>query len=216
MSKKTSIRTLVFLGLLWLALAHDTAEQETVEATTIQPPSLQTGARLTIESHLLPPATENNSLSNWQNCFKDSINSTQEFAQNEMLKSIGSESIETANEIFENLHIQTPQGQEKRLHVRINDQSGKREALLFDLDSEGFPILSMFPDHLQNFSVEEKKEWFMRQGHLDFTEKTLSASMNGSLVRWQETNGRVKNLEASFLDRSLSCGETLESCICRL
>lgn len=216
LNRKTFLRSLIAFGALWTALGLNSAEQETTKAKTSPidlPPLI---AKFDFENQAPSPAKEISKFSNWQNCFKDSVISNSEFAQTEILKSISSNSDESAEEVIENLHIKTAQGQEMRLHLRINDQSGRREALLFDLDSEGYPMLLSFPDDVQNFSVEEKKEWFVRQGNLDFSEKTLSASMNGAHARWLETNGRVKNLEVSFSDRSLSCGETLDSCICRL
>lgn len=151
--------------------------------------------------------------SEWQNCVEkpESIANLTELLE----ASVPQKSLSQSEIAIENLHIQTTDGRELRLHQRINDLSKKPEMLLFGVDAEGYPERRPFPASLQKQSFEEKRAWFLRQGREILSEKVRDLNSDGIHGRWREKNGQVTELELVFPERSLSCGNSLSSCRCR-
>lgn len=161
----------------------------------------------------LKPATSSDNFTVWQDCVSepDGISDLRELLE----ATVPAKVLEKAEMAMENLHLITSAGDELRLHTRPNDLSGKIETLLFGVDGDGYPLPQEFPDNLQKASIQEKKDWFLRQGQVSLTEKVFELSSSGFNGRWRDKNQQIEGLEIILSDRSVSCSESLASCRCR-
>jgi hypothetical protein len=110
-----------------------------------------------------------------------------------------------------NVHVVRPDGREERLLVQPTEGAhrayrlGSDDIRIFDVDSEGLPILRDVPPALRRDTLTHTVNAFIGNDAVTFRERRAQYKFEGGIASAVETNGALNELQLTFGHTTLGC-----------